>query len=55
CPLVYIHWFRPLQTFDENLQSFRLTKSSHQHRPNAAILPVDQVLRPVHLAPRFSR
>ncbi|KAG1760002.1 hypothetical protein EDD22DRAFT_1044069 [Suillus occidentalis] len=55
CPLVYIHWFRPLQTFDENLQSFRLTKSSRQHQPNAAVLPVDRVLRPVHLAPRISR
>ncbi|KAG1819371.1 hypothetical protein EV424DRAFT_1539845 [Suillus variegatus] len=42
-------------TFNENLQSFQLTKSSWQHRPNAAILLVDQVLHPVHLAPQFSR
>jgi len=39
--------------FDENLQSFRLTRSSRQHRPNTAVLPVDRVLRPVHLTPRF--
>ncbi|KAG1764390.1 hypothetical protein EV702DRAFT_1154115 [Suillus placidus] len=55
CPLMYIHWFRPLQSFDENLQSFRLTRSSRQHQPNAAVLPVDRLLRPVHLTPRFSR
>ncbi|KAG2741331.1 hypothetical protein P692DRAFT_201842290 [Suillus brevipes Sb2] len=40
CPLVYIHWFCPLQTFNENLQS---------------VLPVDRVFRLVHLAPQFSR
>ncbi|KAG2337593.1 hypothetical protein BDR05DRAFT_978456 [Suillus weaverae] len=40
CPLMYIHRFRPLQSFDENLQSFRLTRSSQQHQPNAAVLPV---------------
>ncbi|KAG2151133.1 uncharacterized protein EDB93DRAFT_1240176 [Suillus bovinus] len=55
CLLVYIHWFHPLQTFNENLQSFRLTKSLWQHRPNAAVVPVDRVLRPVHLTPWISR
>ncbi|KAG1792002.1 uncharacterized protein HD556DRAFT_1432737 [Suillus plorans] len=54
-PLAYIHWFRPLQTFDDNLQSFKLTRSSWQRGPNAAVLPVNQVLRPCHLVPRFSR
>ncbi|KAG1821369.1 hypothetical protein EV424DRAFT_1472331 [Suillus variegatus] len=54
-PLAYIHWFRPLQTFDDNLQSFKLTRSSRQQGPNAAVLPVNRVLHPCHLVPRFSR
>ncbi|KAG1848102.1 hypothetical protein F4604DRAFT_1883932 [Suillus subluteus] len=27
-PLAYIHWFQPLQTFNDNLQSFKLMRSS---------------------------
>ncbi|KAG1867160.1 hypothetical protein DFJ58DRAFT_714433 [Suillus subalutaceus] len=53
-PLAYIHWFRPLQAFDDNLQFFRLMRSSRQRGPNAAILPVNRILRPCHLVPRFS-
>ncbi|KIK78050.1 hypothetical protein PAXRUDRAFT_36706 [Paxillus rubicundulus Ve08.2h10] len=27
-PLAYIHWFRPLQSFDDQMKMFRLTRSS---------------------------
>ncbi|KAG1835333.1 hypothetical protein DFJ58DRAFT_908621 [Suillus subalutaceus] len=54
-PLAYIHWFRPLQSFDEILHSFRLTSSSRQHGPNALVVPVHQVLRPCHLIPWVGR
>ncbi|OAX30613.1 hypothetical protein K503DRAFT_647123, partial [Rhizopogon vinicolor AM-OR11-026] len=54
-PLLYIHWFRPLQTFDVDLQTFRIAKSSHQHRPNAVVLPANLLLCPCHLIPRFSQ
>ncbi|KAG1845206.1 hypothetical protein F4604DRAFT_1595729, partial [Suillus subluteus] len=54
-PLAYIHWFQPLQSFDENLHSFRLTSSSRQRGPNALVVPVHQVLRPCHLIPRVGR
>ncbi|KAH7904150.1 hypothetical protein BJ138DRAFT_1019522 [Hygrophoropsis aurantiaca] len=52
-PLAYIHWFRPLQAFDTNLSMFRLVRSSRHRAPNAAIVPVDRILRPCHLIPRF--
>ncbi|KAH7918669.1 hypothetical protein BV22DRAFT_1134425 [Leucogyrophana mollusca] len=52
-PLAYVHWFRPLQTFDTNLSMFRLARSSRNHAPNAAIVPVDRILHPCHLIPRF--
>ncbi|KAG2145561.1 hypothetical protein BD769DRAFT_1312548, partial [Suillus cothurnatus] len=49
--LAYIHWFRPLQTFDENVHSFHLSKSSCQHGPNALVVLVHQVLCPCYLIP----
>ncbi|KAG1789923.1 uncharacterized protein HD556DRAFT_1446500 [Suillus plorans] len=54
-PLLYVHWFRPLQTFDDNLQTFRLARSSRQHGPHAAIVPATEVIRVCHVIPRFSR
>ncbi|KAG1858327.1 hypothetical protein C8R48DRAFT_748782 [Suillus tomentosus] len=54
-PLLYIHWFRPLQTFDNDLRTFRLVRSSRQHQPNAVVLPADLLLHPCYLIPRFSR
>ncbi|KAG0692373.1 hypothetical protein DFH29DRAFT_985800 [Suillus ampliporus] len=54
-PLAYIHWFRPLQTFDENLHSFHLSRSSRQRGPNALVVLVHQVLHPCHLIPRVGR
>ncbi|KAG1892289.1 hypothetical protein F4604DRAFT_1543311, partial [Suillus subluteus] len=52
-PSLYIHWFRPLQTLDNDLQTFQLVRSSHQHCPNAAVLPADVLLWPCHLIPCF--
>jgi hypothetical protein len=49
--LAYIHWFWPLQTFDKNVHSFHLSKSSCQHGPNALVVLVHQVLHPYHLIP----
>ncbi|KIK44335.1 hypothetical protein CY34DRAFT_23094 [Suillus luteus UH-Slu-Lm8-n1] len=54
-PLLYIHWFRPLQTFDDNLQTFRLARSSRQHGPHAVIVPATEVIHPCHVIPRFTR
>ncbi|KIK32748.1 hypothetical protein CY34DRAFT_27161 [Suillus luteus UH-Slu-Lm8-n1] len=54
-PLLYIHWFRPLQTFDNNLQTFRLARSLRQHGPHAVIVPATEVIRPCHVIPRFTR
>ncbi|KAG1751472.1 uncharacterized protein EDB91DRAFT_1234842 [Suillus paluster] len=54
-PLAYIHWFWLLQSFDENLHSFHLTRSSHQCGPNALVVLVHQVLHPCHLIPWVGR
>ncbi|KAF9235433.1 hypothetical protein BU15DRAFT_89590 [Melanogaster broomeanus] len=52
-PLAYIHWFRPLQSFDDQAKMFRLTRSSRQHGPNAEVIPVDRILRPCHIIPQW--
>ncbi|KIJ14080.1 hypothetical protein PAXINDRAFT_52302, partial [Paxillus involutus ATCC 200175] len=51
--LAYIHWFRPLQSFDDPMRMFRLTRSSRQHGPNAEVVPVDRILRPCHIVPQW--
>ncbi|KAG1897498.1 uncharacterized protein F5891DRAFT_957106, partial [Suillus fuscotomentosus] len=53
--LAYIHWFQPLQSFDQNLHNFRLTRSSHLHGHNTLLVPVHQVLRLCHLIPQVGR
>ncbi|KAG1823783.1 uncharacterized protein BJ212DRAFT_1261817, partial [Suillus subaureus] len=52
--LLYVHWFWPLQTFDNDLQTFQLVRLLHQHGPNAAVLPADILLWPCHLILCFS-
>ncbi|KIJ10755.1 hypothetical protein PAXINDRAFT_25977, partial [Paxillus involutus ATCC 200175] len=51
--LAYIHWFCPLQSFDDPMRMFRLTRSSQQHGPNAEVVPVDHILRPCHIVPQW--
>ncbi|KIJ10373.1 hypothetical protein PAXINDRAFT_31873, partial [Paxillus involutus ATCC 200175] len=52
-PLVYIHWFRPLQSFDNRSRMFRLTRSSRNCGPHAVIVPINHILRPCHLIPQW--
>lgn len=54
-PLAYIHWFKPLQTYDENVKMFRVSRSTRQRRPNAEIIPINRIVQHVHLIPRFPR
>ncbi|KAF9237171.1 hypothetical protein BU15DRAFT_49017 [Melanogaster broomeanus] len=52
-PLAYIHWFRPLQSFDDPTKMFCLTRSSRQHGPNAEVISVDRILHPCHIIPQW--
>ncbi|KAF8122220.1 hypothetical protein EV363DRAFT_1183475 [Boletus edulis] len=54
-PLAYIHWFKPLQTFDDNVKMFCVSRSTRQRRPHAEIIPVDRIVQHCHLIPRFPR
>ncbi|KIJ12244.1 hypothetical protein PAXINDRAFT_14868 [Paxillus involutus ATCC 200175] len=52
-PLVYIHWFRPLQSFNNRSCMFRLTRSSRNRGPHAVVVPIDHILCPCHLIPQW--
>ena len=52
-PLVYVHWFRPPQSIDHVTWMFRVVPSSRQHGPNAEVISVDHICRPVHLIPHW--
>ncbi|KAF8131961.1 hypothetical protein EV363DRAFT_1398349 [Boletus edulis] len=54
-PLAYIHWFKPLQTYDRNVKMFRVSRSTRQRLPNAEIIPIDRIIQHVHLIPMFPR
>ena len=52
-PLAYIHWFKPLQSYDNNVKMFRVSCSTRHHHPNAEVIPVHQIVQHYHLIPRF--
>ncbi|KAF8134816.1 hypothetical protein EV363DRAFT_1447582 [Boletus edulis] len=52
-PLAYIHWFKPLNHLDDTVQMFKVTRSTRNRQPNAAVIPVSQLFQPCHLVPKF--
>ncbi|KAF8549637.1 hypothetical protein OG21DRAFT_1478799 [Imleria badia] len=52
-PLAYIHWFKPLCAFNEDVKMFCFGRSTRNHLPNAAVVPVTHLVQPCHLVPRF--
>lgn len=52
-PLAYIHWFKPLQTLDDNIKMFRVSRSRRQRQPNAEVIPVNRFVQPCHLIPKY--
>ncbi|KAI9569191.1 hypothetical protein HD554DRAFT_2204667 [Boletus coccyginus] len=53
-PLTYIHWFKPLQTYNNNTKMFCISCSTRQQLPNTEVIPVYQIVQPCHLIPVFS-
>ena len=52
-PLAYVHWFKPFRAWDTQLGMFKLSRSTRQRRPNAAIIPINQIVQTCHLLPNF--
>jgi len=53
CPLAYVHWFKPLRAPEEILGMHTVSFSSCNHRPNASIIPVTDILCSCHFIPKF--
>ena len=53
-PLAYIEWFTPLRNKrpDPKVGLYQISPSTHQHRPNAAVVSVDKIRRACHLIPK---
>jgi hypothetical protein len=56
-PLAYVHWYTPLRHTPNDLDTnmFTISRSSHNHRQRASIIPVTKIIRSCHLAPKFGR
>ncbi|KAF8157857.1 hypothetical protein B0H34DRAFT_656376, partial [Crassisporium funariophilum] len=54
-PLLYVHWFKPLQKFDKNLGMFQTSFSSRNHRQRASVITASQLFSSCHLIPYFGR
>ncbi|KAF8449495.1 hypothetical protein L210DRAFT_3609699 [Boletus edulis BED1] len=52
-PVAYVHWFKPFSHIDNTIRMFRISRSTRNHRPNAGIVPVSQLIQPCHLVPKF--
>ena len=54
-PLAYVHLFKPLRdgAFDNNVNMFYFGRSTRNHIPNAAVVPITDLVQPCHLVPRF--
>ncbi|KAI9457171.1 hypothetical protein HD554DRAFT_2207236 [Boletus coccyginus] len=52
-PLIYVHWFKPMWTYDNNFNMFHLSHSTRQWLSNAEVIPVDRIVQQCHLIPSF--
>ncbi|KAF8547401.1 hypothetical protein OG21DRAFT_1424908, partial [Imleria badia] len=52
-PLVYIHWFKSIQTLNNNTKMFRVSHSTRQRLPNAEVIPIHRIVQYCHLIPIF--
>ncbi|EPQ55686.1 hypothetical protein GLOTRDRAFT_24000, partial [Gloeophyllum trabeum ATCC 11539] len=52
-PLAYVEWFTPFRTQDQDLQLYSISRSMRNQRPNAQVIPLDNIFRGCHLIPKF--
>ena len=53
-PLAYVHWFTPIHVWDDVIGMYRISRSTRNRQPHAAVVSVDHILHPCHLMPCFS-
>jgi len=51
--LEYVHWFTPINVWDDAIGMYHMSWSTCNHQPHAAVVSVDHILQDCHLLPRF--
>ncbi|KAN0091453.1 hypothetical protein V8E55_005019 [Tylopilus felleus] len=51
--LAYVHLFKLLCTFDDNVRMFYVGHSTCHRIPNVVVVPITSIVQPCHLVPRF--
>ncbi|KAI0754751.1 hypothetical protein C8Q80DRAFT_1226925 [Daedaleopsis nitida] len=55
-PVAYVEWFTPFRSQpDPDTGMFKVSHSSHQGRRRASIIPINQIVRSVHLIPIWGK
>jgi hypothetical protein len=53
--LAYVEWFTPFKPPDPSSRMRQVSRSTRQLRRNAAVIHVDEIVRPCHLIPRMGQ
>lgn len=53
--LAYIEWFTPFRQPDPSSRLHQVSRSTRQLRRNAAVIHVDEIVRPCHLIPKMGQ
>ncbi|KAF9230313.1 hypothetical protein BU15DRAFT_22152, partial [Melanogaster broomeanus] len=54
-PLAYVEWFTPFRGLDPIVGMYQVSRSTRHRRRNAAVVHVDEIVRPCHLIPKMGR
>ncbi|KAF9245631.1 Zn-finger domain-containing protein [Melanogaster broomeanus] len=54
-PLAYVEWFTPFRGLDPIVGMYQVSRSTRHHHRNAAVVHVDEIVRPCHLIPKMGR
>src|ERR1700683_779913 len=49
-PLVYVEWFTPLHDPEPIIGMYKISRSTHNHRRNAAVVSVSDIMEDSHLS-----
>jgi hypothetical protein len=52
-PLAYVHWYRPLTSFDLAAGMYQITLSTRQNSANAEVVSIDRIWHSCLLIPHF--
>lgn len=54
-PVTYVEWFTSLRQLDPETGMFKISKSTRNHRRQASIIPITQIVQSCHLIPVWGK